>query len=831
MKRIIALFLTLMMVASVAAASVVTVSYASDDPSENYTVQAAPFEDSDISMWFQHANVKVHQEDTTSTGRNTYSIYMARNEYQGAQVTLYSENETKSNISANVTRFTAMNGSGATLSADLYYEFYIGCYGLDTTDVLGVNNASDSFIREGLIPDAMAKISDINNRTGKFTLTAGKTQTLYIKVKSELTTPTGWYSGQFNVTDSNGRKIKTATVYAYVWNFEIPEANHYQTAFYISYGNRGETIYKNAYDYLLDNRICGMNVPGDLNADNEYVTNPRVTSFRVSDKVSYIGLFDGSSCGAEQVSATYQSLSAMDDWENIKEKVYFYVADEPRSQQQKDYGGVPGNPTVAQLPGFYNRVANCWEDPYVLVAIDENHPYPAGYSKNVAYDSATGTYLTADDGSGRFDGYADAIQGMMNDDSVSLWCCKSDMFTPHDVILSTGYDGRTRTTKVKNMNGIISGFDCTNANALYFDWDSIYGPFASRFSTYQTQKAAEGKNVKLWIYECGKGPDYTYCNHLIENTGLQTELLYWQSMQIGATGYLYYGANLWDEHSSTCTAVGSSNAYDGTTVSDKWQVNRYVPGGAPGTYAYGNGNIYYGKDMKTYLSVAYTNQPLGTIRVENIRDGIEDYEMLYMYREGYGEAAMQDFITKVSNNVVSYLSMPGFDRSEYSNTMTDEDVFAAVRIELGNAVEEVAVHEHTWNDGLVIKPATCSEEGSITYTCITCGDTKTEAIEKLPHTWDEGVVTTPATYTTEGIRTYTCTVCQETSEVSFGVLPVKVGDVDGDGNVGMKDISSLKAYIAGTLTVSDIIATNSDIDGNEVINMMDISAIKVMIAG
>ena len=71
------------------------------DPADSYVVQTAEYEDSDISMWFNHANVKVHQEDTTSSGRDTYSIYMAKNEYQGANVTLYSPSVTKEFVSAN----------------------------------------------------------------------------------------------------------------------------------------------------------------------------------------------------------------------------------------------------------------------------------------------------------------------------------------------------------------------------------------------------------------------------------------------------------------------------------------------------------------------------------------------------------------------------------------------------------------------------------------------------------------------------------------------------------------------------------------------------------
>ena len=675
MKKILSLILCLVMTLSVV--PVFSASAANADPSANYTVQTAPFEDSDIQMWFNHANVKVHQEDTASTGRNTYSVYMAKNEYQGTQVTLYSPSITKELISAEISDFTAMDGSGATMTADVYYEFYIKCDDLDVTDVLGVESAEDSFIRNGLIPDPIAKVSEINRQAapGKFTLTAGKTQTLYIKIKSELDTPAGWYSAQFNVTDTDGKVIKTATVYAHVWNFGIPEAGHYQTGFYIDMENGlGEDLYRHMYDYLLDNRLCAMNLPGTLDSSNEYLSNPRVTAFRVSNKYSYLGLYD-----TEEIRAIYDDLSSREDWDEIKDKVYFYTADEPRS---------PGSPTIHNVRGRYRTVANGWQDPHVLVTVDENHPYPDLYSSDAAYDASTGTYLTADDGSGRFDGYIDAVQGMMDEESVNVWCIKTDAFTPRDVILSLGYDGNYRTTKVKNYNGTISGFALGDPVGQYFDWDSLYGPFSERFAAYQTEKAAEGKDVRLWIYECGKGPDYTYCNHLIENTGLQTELLFWQSMQVGATGYLYYGANLWTENINTSYTEGTGLSYDGSLESGRWRTNRHVAHASPGeNYIYGNGVLVYGKDVKVALRIGSVSDPVGTVRVEHMRDGIEDYEMLYLYREAFGEAAMQNFIKKVSNNVVDYLSMPSFDTSSYAGK-TAEDIFAEVRIELGNAVEE-----------------------------------------------------------------------------------------------------------------------------------------------
>ena len=124
--------------------------------------------------------------------------------------------------------------------------------------------------------------------------------------------------------------------------------------------------------------------------------------------------------------------------------------------------------------------------------------------------------------------------------------------------------------------------------------------------------------------------------------------------------------------------------------------------------------------------------------------------------------------------------------------------------------------EHTWDEGVVTTPATCTKAGVKTYTCDVCKATKTEPIpviahqyewkhdetnhwqecsvchdiiDKAEHTyashkcedtaactkaecgyvkpagqhsWNDGEVTTPATCTTDGVKTYTCKVCSET---------------------------------------------------------------------
>ena len=97
---------------------------------------------------------------------------------------------------------------------------------------------------------------------------------------------------------------------------------------------------------------------------------------------------------------------------------------------------------------------------------------------------------------------------------------------------------------------------------------------------------------------------------------------------------------------------------------------------------------------------------------------------------------------------------------------------------------------HTWDSGKVTEASTHTKEGTKTYTCTVCGETKREKVEKLKehsygewtkhddkqhkhscvcgdtqyaaHTWDSGKVTKAATCKDTGEKLYTCTACGET---------------------------------------------------------------------
>ena len=130
--------------------------------------------------------------------------------------------------------------------------------------------------------------------------------------------------------------------------------------------------------------------------------------------------------------------------------------------------------------------------------------------------------------------------------------------------------------------------------------------------------------------------------------------------------------------------------------------------------------------------------------------------------------------------------------------------------------EKSVCKTHTWDNGIVTTPATCVSQGTKTYTCTVCNETKVEEIpidkknhtggeeirnrkeatcgepgysgdtycnrcgKKLSsgktiratgnHSWNSGVVTKQPTYSNKGTRTYTCTVCGETKKESIPKL-------------------------------------------------------------
>lgn len=74
--------------------------------------------------------------------------------------------------------------------------------------------------------------------------------------------------------------------------------------------------------------------------------------------------------------------------------------------------------------------------------------------------------------------------------------------------------------------------------------------------------------------------------------------------------------------------------------------------------------------------------------------------------------------------------------------------------------EVIPATGHAYDDGVITKDSTCSEPGEMTFTCANCRNSYTEEIASLNHTYTSHTTVAP-TCTEDGVNTYTCENCSD----------------------------------------------------------------------
>lgn len=83
--------------------------------------------------------------------------------------------------------------------------------------------------------------------------------------------------------------------------------------------------------------------------------------------------------------------------------------------------------------------------------------------------------------------------------------------------------------------------------------------------------------------------------------------------------------------------------------------------------------------------------------------------------------------------------------------------------------------EHKFDDGVITKEATCTNEGEKTYICTLCKkETKTESIPLKEHSYEE-TITKKATVKEEGEKTFKCKYCGDTYTEAIPVVENPIG--------------------------------------------------------
>ncbi len=129
----------------------------------------------------------------------------------------------------------------------------------------------------------------------------------------------------------------------------------------------------------------------------------------------------------------------------------------------------------------------------------------------------------------------------------------------------------------------------------------------------------KGKDV--WIYM--SGPEPPYPTLVIDYPAMAYRIIPWMCWKYGIKGYLYWCVNFWNE-----------NPWQ-NPMNTKWEQN-------------GNGLLYYPGE----------NGPVTSIRLEVMRDGMEDYEYLYLLNQKSKEAGAKNLeaLLNIDDSIVESMS-------------------------------------------------------------------------------------------------------------------------------------------------------------------------------
>ncbi|NLN04292.1 MAG: DUF4091 domain-containing protein [Clostridiaceae bacterium] len=176
--------------------------------------------------------------------------------------------------------------------------------------------------------------------------------------------------------------------------------------------------------------------------------------------------------------------------------------------------------------------------------------------------------------------------------------------------------------------------------------EDVYAFETKPFAEKMLEKKRRGDKV-LW-YVCWE-PGDPYCNLFVDMPGIMHRILFWQKMLYDVDGLLYWHSNYW-EH--------VDNPWD-DMATVKWLSD----------YVFGDGSLLYnGK-----------NGPCGSLRLEAVRDGIEDFEYLKIAEEAIGKEATLKLVNKVTKSLLHYTR--------------DNDEFSDARKELGFLIEKAAIRK------------------------------------------------------------------------------------------------------------------------------------------
>lgn len=284
----------------------------------------------------------MQDEDYADKGAAEFTMSMAKNEYESAQIIFRSPKDTTFNAVIE-NDLTGENGARIFKSnIEIFAQHYIN-----------VTEHSYAYAKDGYYPDALVPMDKyLAKRDNK--VQKDKNQAIVITVKTAENTPAGNYSGKLKLIVGN--RFQMIPINVTVWDFAVPKENHAKTSFNIWVDpfpndmllpgelDSTEEMYKAYYEFFLKYKVSTSYLPTYSYSNleeyvkviQEYAVRDEVASYNIYTKGElYTGTdHDGWGIDAQYFRETLEAiLNACTAEDDLLAKAYVYVAsiDEPRT--------------------------------------------------------------------------------------------------------------------------------------------------------------------------------------------------------------------------------------------------------------------------------------------------------------------------------------------------------------------------------------------------------------------------------------------------------------------------------------------------------------------
>ena len=255
-----------------------------------------------------------------------------KNENEGAQLMITAADY----INSFDFELPDVTGTSGTISKD--------CFSVSAAYYLNIDYSNEKTAASGYYPDALIPLANYKFRRMNY-IDKGRTQALYINLKTEKNTPAGEFKGTGKLTlDGKSYDIPFEVK---VYNAELPDAVHQNSAFGIWYDqiiygereNTGSEMEQTYYDFVVSKRISPREIPTAYTSSIDKFIEYYVDKVAFNDKIASVRLpitqtdnfvSDVNTILDKLIKKNLELIAQRSDPNiNLFKKVFFYIDDEP----------------------------------------------------------------------------------------------------------------------------------------------------------------------------------------------------------------------------------------------------------------------------------------------------------------------------------------------------------------------------------------------------------------------------------------------------------------------------------------------------------------------